>query len=552
MLEQYDHQISEQTYDICVVGAGPLGIAVALECAKSGRKVLLVEGGSCSPNLSYQLPLEGDRATNHHHSPPELTRARGLGGTSQIWGGRCLPLDDIDFEDRPYSAEARWPIGHQDLKPYYERAAEFLGIEDCTFRIDYPRLNNGSNLQCDRLEVWLNQIDMGVRYRAEIEACRTLTLLYGATVAAIEPDTPHKRLSHLVLTDGAFRSQIKARRTILACGGIDTTRLLLAAQARHDSMFGGPAGPLGSYYMGHLTGVIADLILEDPMTIQDFDFFRQGDFFVRRRLTLRDEIQRVRNIGNIAFWPENPPIFDPSHRSGFLSLLWLVLQNPIVGPRLLPAPYRHKMLGPLPHRIWPHLANFLRSPGSAFFHTARTAWDRYFARTKKPAHLRRNAAGRYALCYHSEHKPDVRSKVTLSRRRDTLGRSSLDLALRFDEEDARSVIEAHRILDDALREAGIGRLEYRNQPADLIEDVLRQACDGRHQLGTTRMGSDPRESVVDSDSRIHDLLDTYIASSSTFVTSGSANPTLAGLALALRVANRVLQSLAQGERDDNN
>lgn len=545
MLKQFADDKIDDAYDICVVGAGPLGIAVALHCARVGYSVLLIEAGNSLVGAKPELPTSDDRITNEHHSPPELTKARGIGGTSQIWGGRCLPFVDLDFERRPFGGEAQWPIAHADLAPYYARAASFLGIGGCEFSHPLPYAVPSSDFEYDSLEIWVAQPNIGARYRAKLEESASLTLLSGATVTELEISERYGSVSWLVLEDGKRKRKITASRIVLACGGIETTRLLLAAQTRHPSLFGGVNGPLGRFYMGHLTGVIAHIVLSDPKAIRDFDFFKTTGAFARRRLTLSAQAQAQHRLGNIAFWLQNPPIADPVHRNGFLSLLWLLLRIPWIGKNLLPAPYRSKLLGPLPWKHWPHIFNVLRSPLPAILHACRAAQERYFGDIRKPAYLRRNRAGRYALCYHSEHAPHMRSRVSLSDREDALGRPSLDLTLRFDSDDALSVVNSHAILDRALRQAGIGHLEYIEGKQQLLDSVLRQAKDGIHQIGTTRMGVDPATSVVDPDCRVHGLDNLYIASTSVFVTSGTANPTFPGVALALRVADRVLKSLVQ-------
>lgn len=51
----------------------------------------------------------------------EETRLRFFGGTVNIWGGRCAPLDDIDYQRRPWVSHSGWPITAEDLTPYFER-----------------------------------------------------------------------------------------------------------------------------------------------------------------------------------------------------------------------------------------------------------------------------------------------------------------------------------------------------------------------------------------------------------------------------------------------
>jgi choline dehydrogenase-like flavoprotein len=135
--------------------------------------------------------------------------------------------------------------------------------------------------------------------------------------------------------------------------------------------------------------------------------------------------------------------------------------------------------------------------------------------------------------------------VRLTADKDAFGLERLFVDLHYCEEDARSVVRAHDVLDKALRANGKGRLEYLYPQAELIAGVLEQACDGYHQNGTTRMGADPSTSVVGADCKVHGLANLFIASSGVFPTSGHANPTLLATALAVRLAHNLAQALRQ-------
>ena len=65
-----------------------------------------------------------------------------------------------------------------------------------------------------------------------------------------------------------------------------------------------------------------------------------------------------------------------------------------------------------------------------------------------------------------------------------------------------------------------------------------------HNIGTTRMADDPRQGVVDADGKMHYVDNFWIAGSSVFPTSGSAQPTLTIVALALRLADHLKAKLA--------
>src|SRR5215471_3648815 len=128
--------------DVCVVGAGPAGITLALELARSGCRVCLLESGDRADSDAGEK-LSAGKSVGYWYYSLKDTRARAFGGTSVRWlaspadaaeGWRARPLDPIDFErraDMPYSG---WPFGYSELGPFYERAQRVcrLGPYDYT------------------------------------------------------------------------------------------------------------------------------------------------------------------------------------------------------------------------------------------------------------------------------------------------------------------------------------------------------------------------------------------------------------------------------------
>ena len=128
---------------------------------------------------------------------------------------------------------------------------------------------------------------------------------------------------------------------------------------------------------------------------------------------------------------------------------------------------------------------------------------------------------------HCEQAPDPQSRVRLSDRLDRLGQPRLRLHWRVGEGEMRSARRLLDGLDLALRSRGLGELRLH-----CVEDSFGDAS---HHMGTTRMGLEPRHSVVDPDCRVHGLENLFVAGSSVFPTGGYANPTLTIVALALRL-----------------
>ena len=107
--------------DICIVGAGAAGISIARELLGSSLKVCLIEGGGLEYDPEVEL-LNDAENVGEFTLHLEYNRARYLGGTTNLWGGSCAPLDTTDFEERPWIRDSGWPIERADLEPYFARA----------------------------------------------------------------------------------------------------------------------------------------------------------------------------------------------------------------------------------------------------------------------------------------------------------------------------------------------------------------------------------------------------------------------------------------------
>jgi choline dehydrogenase-like flavoprotein len=110
------------------------------------------------------------------------------------------------------------------------------------------------------------------------------------------------------------------------------------------------------------------------------------------------------------------------------------------------------------------------------------------------------------------------------------------------------MVALHEVLARELTELGLGELET----TLASEDPWPVALDASHHMGATRMGTDPRTSVVTPECRLHSVENVFLAGASVFPTSGSANPTFTIVALSIRLAEhlreRVLKPAAQVER----
>ena len=95
------HHAAVLTTDICIVGAGAAGIALAHEFVGSGKRVLLLESGGERFDPGVDALSAGEVAGLPFRGLT-LGRYRGLGGATRLWAGQCVHFDSIDFEPRPW------------------------------------------------------------------------------------------------------------------------------------------------------------------------------------------------------------------------------------------------------------------------------------------------------------------------------------------------------------------------------------------------------------------------------------------------------------------
>jgi choline dehydrogenase-like flavoprotein len=528
-----------RAHETIVVGSGPAGLTLAMELARRGRPTLVLESGLDRPSKAQDLSC-AEIVDPARHDDMRIATARRLGGTSNLWGGRSMPLDPVDFVARPFAGGVRWPIGYDDIAPYYATACRYVGCGEAAFALAAPEIAaaNG-DFELDRIERASNRPWFQKAHATTLAASPLIDVRLGATVVEVEFAENGRVTGIVAATADGRRLRLAAERVVLAAGGLESTRLLLAAQRRRPALFGGADGPLGRYYMGHVIGEIADVIFDDARIDAAFDFLRDGrGSFVRRRFAPNPSLMARFDLPNIGFWPVAPPIADPRHGNGALSAVAMALSTPIVGGMILPELIRARHLGGAIDWL-AHARNVARDLPATIAFLTRFMRDRYFSAERIPGYFLRNRARRYGLSYHAEQIPNPDSRVTLAAETDRLGLPKLRVDLRFSRDNAEGVVRAHQQLALWLSASRFGRVEYRQSEECNVEAALALMSHGSHQIGTARMGANRREGVVDRDLACFDAPNLAVLGSAVFPTSGQANPTLSIVAFAARLAEKL-------------
>jgi choline dehydrogenase-like flavoprotein len=537
---------------VCVVGAGAAGIALALALDRAGIDVCLLESGGPRPDAAVdglgEIESVGLRRLSH-----TATRARGIGGTTALWTGRCGLLDPIDFARRPWIAGSGWPIDHTDLAPFVARAGQVLGLGPARYAgvradeivgppahqwdlrwfepIGYQFSTHGGDV-ADTAQAAPVDPDDPLASLHHAGAPRA-THVGEANLPALTASSRVRLLSHAHVTEilldpagssvvGVRASSITGRRlqvdapvVVLCTGGVDAPRLLLSSRSVHANGIGNGQDLVGRYLMDHPYTTIAT-------------YPRGAGHSLRRRLGHR-WIDRggARHVYSSAL-RLSPAL---QRDEGLLNGVAYVIER---GDR--PAPLRRARDAVVALRgSWDRA--HLSEAGAVARRPDRLAWNAYERWV-----LRRPSLADPDLVEIDtmvEQLPDPASRITLSRTRDALGMEKAVVDWRAADLEYETTQRLAELLLGELRRLGYETPD-RSARLDVGADRWRDdVYDSSHPMGATRMAADPRHGVVDRDLQVHGVAGLHIASGSVFATSGHINPTLTIVTLALRLAEHL-------------
>ncbi len=525
--------------DVCIVGAGIVGTVLAHELAASGQSVILLEAGGLK-GAAGSLPLyRGDSDNHDFHLPPDMDRARGLGGTSSMWGGRCMPFDPIDFEPRDHVPFSGWPMRYADMEPWYRRAQEYADCGAYAYQSTAAGLTGdlvegleSDDLLMSSLERWSPPTHFGKKLGRGLVGSQNVTLITGAVAVGLETGNEAEEITRIKVRSVNSKREfhVAAKQFVLAGGGLETTRLLLATERPDRAAVGDHSNWLGRGYMCHVGGVIARVIFnEDRKTV--FGYEQDGDgIYVRRRFTFSNRVQRDEKLPNIYALLDRPLLDDASHGSASLSLLFLIKR--LVQRQSADSTDTATGTFALYKR---HLRNLVLGAPEVMSVLPRFGRQRFLRGRRIPSLLLASKNNSFYLYFHAEQFPNRDSRVVLSDDTDEVGLARLRVEAKLDESDVDAILAAHRVIDRELRASGAGRLEFFDENTRAA--IRRCKCTLGHHIGTTRMAADPDQGVVDENAKVHGMKNLFVASSSIFPTSSQAHPTLSILAFTLRLAD---------------
>lgn len=521
-------------HDVLVIGSGAGGAAVATRLAQQGVRVLCLEQGDwvdpdMLPKAHADWEVRGRRywnpnptrrrwradypVMNYGEDPVDAYLYNAVGGSTIGYGAQYWRLQPSDFRTRTLDGiGVDWPIGYDDLAPYYRMNELMLGMSGMAGDPTGPERSEDPPtppVVLGRLgRMWAEAFhklgwywwvqDLAISTTAygggERQGCLNrgfcaygcpgrsvatadvtywpVALKHGvelrtnARVREICIDAKGRATGALYYDADGKLHEVRAPVVVLSGGGLGTPRLLLLSRSQHfPDGLANSSGLVGRNLMVHVQSLVSGLFPE------------------------RTEIDHGAWGGSVAsrqFYETDP---DNDYVRGFI------------------------LCG---NRGWSPLNMALQiAPWGADHHEV------------LERHL--NHEGVIWAC--GEDNPEESNRVELDwENLDEFGMPGAKTHYRLSENSLRLGANLIRRSREVCEAAG----------ATEIRDTGLSPIFGWHLLGTARMGSDPADSVVDADHRTHDVPNLFIVDASSMATSGGVNPSHTIQSLGLRAADRIL------------
>jgi choline dehydrogenase-like flavoprotein len=508
---------SDRIFDVCVAGAGAAGIALTVELAAQGVRVALLEGGGDSFEVRSQDICAGE-ADGLPFNGLYNGRCRMLGGTTTLWGGQIMEIDEHVFPGRAWIPGGAWPIAKQDLIEAYaraiqlERLGEALDNSETIWRLlELAPPAFGDDLFA-AFSRWCPVSNFARLHGNALRSHPNIQVFLHANVCTLqfEPDGETLRAVG-ARTQGRDTTEFFAKHFVLAIGGIETNRLLLQPDVSTVPLPWAVGGRIGRHFQDHISSYVATVKDGSLAGARYFDYVAAAGFKYHAKIKMRPETQE---------------------RFGTLDVCGTVAVT-TDGLDDLAMAYET-------YRLWK--TRQLRSlttgrVGHFFLNAHKLIWQ------KLPYSRLSSLSSRHQslrLTVHCEQAPLSAGEVTLGSERDALGLLRARVAWRAAPLELHTIREFLRITRQAFEERGLGLIVP--DPGVEEDDAALSSTfrESYHHIGGARMASNRSDGVVDRNLLVFGTRNLFICSTAVFPSAGFVNPTHTLIALAVRLASRLV------------
>ena len=461
-------QIDFSKNPVVIVGSGPAAITLALQLEKNNIESLLIEAGDEKYNYNsqqnYKGEIVGDEITSLTHS-----RLRQFGGTSGHWGGWCKPLEDFNFNN--------WNIGKKDLDNYSTIACEILGIKNRFRTAELDRY-------FEQIEFQYSKVRFAKKFKNQIKKSNYIKLILNTQVTHFEGN--NNTTYYAVCYSNGKKIKIDSKYFVLACGGIENSRILLWTKEKNIGFINNDL-PIGKYWMCHpwMLGGVGVIKKKRFQKILKEDYINyEGPIHIATTKNIREE---KKILGGALYM--NAIEDTKIHKEIMKDLL-------CVAPEL-------------GKKIARHIFKKDLKCGNIFLQIE-----------EEPKITNQ-------IKLHPSLKDNL--KVPITKLHYFQSRSSI--------KNAKIILEN---FGSFCRNTESGRVAIKEE----IDNLTKYESLGvNHHIGGTRMGDNSKTSVVDKNLKLHNNNNLYVLGSSNFVSGGYANPTYTIIQMSLRLSAEISKKL---------
>jgi choline dehydrogenase-like flavoprotein len=557
----------QNTYDAIVVGTGISGGWAAKELTEKGLKTLVLERGRDVrhvvdyPTMTkepWQLPhanklpaeeikfypvqsrtnwvtqankhwwVKDDENPYTEVKPFDWIRGYHTGGRSIMWGKQTYRLSDLDFEaNERDGVGVDWPIRYKDLVSWYDYVETFIGVSGRAEGLS--QLPDGKFLP----PMDLNCVEQFFRDKMAEKFDRVITIGRVAHLTAALPHDPSR---------GICQSRNLCDRGCPYGAYFSSNASTLPAAAKTGNLTFRPYSIVDSIIYDEKKGKAVGVRVLDPESKQEIEFFAKIIFLNASTLgstqiLLNSTSSRFPNgLGNGSD-QLGRNLMDHQYRAGADAKVDGFDDKYYIGRR--------------PNGIYiPRFRNVGKDKRTDYIRgfgyqgeASRSEWSRGVREMAFGSELKEalTTPGEWSIGItgFGECLPNPENRVTLNRnKRDVYGLPTLNIDATWGDNE--------KVMRKDMKEAAAEMLEAAGFKNVNVFDNPDNMGLGIHEMGTARMGNDPKSSVLNKWNQVHEAPNVFVTDGAAMTSSGCQNPSLTYMALTARAADHAVSELKKG------
>ena len=486
----------DKVYDVCIIGSGFAGITSALKLDKK-LSVLLLEAGDLEYTENSQNMYKGTN-TGHEYWDLDTCRVRFFGGTSNTWGGWCVPFSKEVFEKRAMK-NSEWPIKKSDLDPYLDETYRMFGFKKNMYQ-EY--LNVATIEEYKYFKPYQVIVAKQGHYRKthklSISNSDNIECYYNANLVDVKLNKSLNNVDSIYIQDYNNKQyKIKSKIFILATGGIENARLMLNFNKENKSGIGNDNNLVGRYFTDHPHYNVGSFLLKNGTSSYFKNNERTKTFHTNR------SFEQEKNILACVIELHNKEKEVQEIHEGYYNKLKEILRDGICSSD--------------------QLQNIVQKIRDKKLYCYPTDFD--------------DTNG--IIRIQSEQQLNYNSTISLNNEKDMLGLKRINLNWSLSKIDKETIQKSMLSFGVEFANLNIGRIRLDKWVLSSGEKLpgYPHRMGGPHHMCTTKMGFNEKDGVVDLNQKVFGINNLYIAGSSVFSTGASVNPTFTIVQMTIRLAD---------------